>query len=257
MSVRRDRVPLLDVTVTGVPEEDVAGILSTLVSTGGRHVVLGHNLHSVYLFHTHAEMSALYDEADVVLLDGSPVYLLWRLQQSSPRPDTRFRVGSTDWIPHLGEVRGLSRLAVVGASEDSNREACRKLQLLAPAAEVRGYSGDPWDATAEASVVASLSDFRPQLVLVGLGMPLQESVLWRNREELPPAVYCAVGGAIDQISGRQRLAPRWLARWGLEWLWRLILSPRRVVARVFVEPWKLAVVLIRRRTRHGEVERTS
>ncbi len=84
---------------------------------------------------------------------------------------------------------------------------------------------------------AWLAELRPQLVLIGLGMPLQEKVLRRRLDALPPAVYCAVGGAIEQIAGIQKLAPRWLGRLGLEWAWRLMLHPRRVAYRVFGEPW--------------------
>lgn len=257
MKPRRDRVRLLDVEVTGVAEEQVAGVLSDLIDSGGRHAVLGHNLHSAYLYHTDPELRALYDEADVVLLDGSPVYVLWRSRQPTPKPDARFRVGSTDWIPHLEQVRGLSRLAVVGAAPQSNAEACRRLRAAVSSAEVMGLAGDPWSSAREQEVVDELAAFRPQLVLVGLGMPLQESVLWRRRQELPPAVYCAVGGAVDQIAGHQVLAPRWLARWGLEWMWRLLLSPRRVFSRVFVEPWRLAALLVRRRCGRGRGEQES
>ena len=84
----------------------------------------------------------------------------------------------------------------------------------------------------EEAAAAWLAEQRPQLVLVGLGMPLQEEVLRRRLDSLPPAVYCAVGGAIEQIAGIQKLAPRWLGRLGLEWAWRLLLHPRRVAYRV-------------------------
>lgn len=80
-------------------------------------------------------------------------------------------------------------------------------------------------------------------------MPLQESVLQRRLDSLPPAIYCAVGGAIEQLAGIQKLAPRWLGRLGLEWAWRLLLHPRRVAYRVFGEPWVLLWLLARRRLR--------
>ena len=92
-----------------------------------------------------------------------------------------------------------------------------------------------------------LNRLRPQLVLLGLGMPLQEQVLARRLPMLPPAVYCAVGGAIEQIAGVQKLAPRWIGRLGLEWAWRLMLHPQRVAYRVFGEPWVLLGLLLRRR----------
>jgi N-acetylglucosaminyldiphosphoundecaprenol N-acetyl-beta-D-mannosaminyltransferase len=109
--------------------------------------------------------------------------------------------------------------------------------------------GEGWNRDLEESAIEWLSRLRPQLVLLGLGMPLQEQVLARRRAMLPPAVYCAVGGAIEQIAGVQKLAPRWIGRLGLEWAWRLMLHPQRVAYRVFGEPWVLLGLLLRRRLR--------
>lgn len=252
MIVGRDRLRVLDVDVTAVHEHGMAEVLSHLIAAGGRRTIVGHNLHSCYLYHTVPEFKALYDSADVVLLDGAPVYALWKRQRHAAAPDSSYRVGSTDWIKHLGAVTGLDRVAIVGTNTDSNAEACRKLEALLPGAEVRGWAGENWGPARERSVIGELQSFGPNLVLVGLGMPLQESFLWQRRDELPDAVYGAVGGALDQISGHQRLAPRWLGRLGFEWLWRLILSPQRVFGRVFIEPWKLAAVLAGRKFRPTE-----
>jgi N-acetylglucosaminyldiphosphoundecaprenol N-acetyl-beta-D-mannosaminyltransferase len=122
-----------------------------------------------------------------------------------------------------------------------------RLADIVPSAKVAGMPGEGWNEELEGEAVAWLTELRPQLVLLGLGMPLQEMVLQRRLETLPPAVYCAVGGAIEQIAGIQKLAPRWLGRLGLEWAWRLMLHPRRVAYRVFGEPWVLLGLLIRRR----------
>jgi N-acetylglucosaminyldiphosphoundecaprenol N-acetyl-beta-D-mannosaminyltransferase len=110
--------------------------------------------------------------------------------------------------------------------------------------------GDGWNEDLEEAAAAWLAEQKPQLVLVGLGMPLQEEMLRRRLGTLPPAIYCAVGGAIEQIAGIQKLAPRWLGRLGLEWAWRLVLHPRRVAYRVLGEPWVLLALLLRRRLQH-------
>ena len=158
-----------------------------------------------------------------------------------------YRLGSMDWIPELSRVTGLERVAVVGAGRAANTKAIARLRSIIPGATVDGMPGEGWDSNLEDAVVNWLTDFRPQLVLLGLGMPLQETVLHRRLAQLPPALYCAVGGAIEQVAGIQKLAPRWLGRLGLEWAWRLVLHPGRVAYRVFVEPWKLAALLIGRR----------
>jgi N-acetylglucosaminyldiphosphoundecaprenol N-acetyl-beta-D-mannosaminyltransferase len=162
-----------------------------------------------------------------------------------------YRLGSTDWIPALGNVEGLERIAVIGAGAEANGKAVARLAGIMPNAKVAGMPGEGWNDALEDEAVAWLRELRPQMVLLGLGMPLQEMVLRRRLGELPPAVYCAVGGAIEQIAGIQKLAPRWLGRLGLEWAWRLMLHPRRVAYRVFGEPWVLLALLVRQRLRSG------
>lgn len=252
MIPERQRVPVLDVDATPMRVNELIEAMGGLIESGTTATVLGHNLHSITLLHSRPDVRSLYEGSSVVLLDGAPVAMLWGLahkRQLQPLGEgtMAYRLGSMDWIPELGKVEGLERVAVVGAGRTANTTAVARLRAIVPGATVDGMPGEAWNSALEDAVVDWLTDFRPQLVLMGLGMPLQETVLHRRLPELPPALYCAVGGAIEQVAGIQKLAPRWLGRLGLEWAWRLVLHPGRVAYRVFVEPWKLAGLLIRRR----------
>jgi N-acetylglucosaminyldiphosphoundecaprenol N-acetyl-beta-D-mannosaminyltransferase len=206
----------------------------------------------VTLLHSDSGFRSFYGQSDVVLIDGAPVLWLWAkgLEGGGARERAMdYRLGSTDWIPTLAKVKGLERIAVIGAGSQANAQAVARLQDLVPGARVDGMPGEGWNDELESRAVAWLGKLRPQLVLLGLGMPLQEHVLERNLALLPPAVYCTVGGAIEQIAGFQKLAPRWIGRLGLEWAWRLVLDPKRVAYRVFGEPWVLLGLLARQQLR--------
>ncbi len=249
VELSKDRVPFLDVDVTALRLDELLEVVEGFLAEGGTRLIVGHNLHSVTLLHSHAGFRALYERSDIVLLDGAPVAMLWGKAhgRSTRRAAMAYRLGSTDWLPALGRLQGLERIAVVGAGAEANAMAVEVLRTVVPGAEVAGLPGEAWDEAKEEATVAWLGEFRPQLVLFGLGMPLQESVLRRRLDELPPAVYAAVGGAIEQLGGVQKLAPRWLGRLGLEWAWRLLLHPGRVAYRVFAEPWVLLGLLLRKR----------
>ena len=66
-----------------------------------------------------------------------------------------------------------------------------------------------------------------RLVLVGLGCPRQELFTYAMRPLLEMPVL-AVGAAFDYHAGTLRRPPAWMQRYGLEWLWRLSLEPRRL-----------------------------
>lgn len=249
MRLARQHIPVLGVDATPLKVDDLLEVLAGFVADGTKRTVVGHNLHSVTLTHSDAGFRSVYEESDVVLLDGAPVLWLWSRTGKAVGPVMEYRLGSTDWLPSLGRVTGLKRMAVVGAGAEANALAVEKLRSLVPGATVAGLPGEGWNDDVETAAVRWLAEQQPQLVLLGLGMPLQESVLQRRLGALPPAIYCTVGGAIEQLAGIQKLAPRWLGRLGLEWAWRLLLHPRRVAYRVFGEPWVLLWLLARRRLR--------
>ena len=247
MALDRQQIPVLDVHATPLRVTELVGELNRFIEDGSTRTVLGHNLHSVTLALSDDGFRRLYEESDVVLLDGAPVLWLWGRTGKAEGPVMDYRLGSTDWLPALHQVRGLERIAVVGAGAAANSGAVDRLKAIVPGARVVGFPGEGWDPALEDAAVAWLHREQPQLVLLGLGMPLQEEVLQRRLQEMPPAVYCAVGGAIEQLAGVQKLAPRWLGRMGLEWAWRLLLHPRRVAYRVLGEPWVLLWLLAARR----------
>ena len=249
MTLLRQHIPVLGVDATPLKVDELIAVLERFVDDGRTRTVVGHNLHSVTLTHSDPGFRRLYEDSDVVLLDGAPVLWLWSRTGQAAGPVMEYRLGSTDWIPALGRLAGLERIAVVGAGSEANAKAVARLEDIVPSATVTGFPGEGWNDDVEAAAADWLTEQRPQLVLLGLGMPLQESVLQRRLDSLPPAIYCAVGGAIEQLAGIQKLAPRWLGRLGLEWAWRLLLHPRRVAYRVFGEPWVLLWLLARRRLR--------
>lgn len=238
----RAAIPLLGVDVTPASASEVLDLVDYRAN-GARRIVVGHNLHSVYLLHTDPIFAELYRTADAVLIDGQPVRWAGRLSNRQAEAwDPAVRVGSVDWLRQVDRLRNVRRIAVVGGHQPVN-EATVALLEQQSSTDVRGWPGYPWDESRARTVVKELAEFGPDLTIIGLGMPVQEHFLHRFRSELPPSTYALVGGAIDQLCGYQKRAPRWIGRIGLEWLWRLVLDPRRFARRYLLEPWKLLAVL--------------
>jgi N-acetylglucosaminyldiphosphoundecaprenol N-acetyl-beta-D-mannosaminyltransferase len=92
--------------------------------------------------------------------------------------------------------------------------------------------------------VKRAKDARPDLVLVGLGPPKQELWIDRAADAVRPAVAFGIGAGLDFLAGRYKRAPRWMARVGLEWAFRLLQEPRRLWRRYLVEGPRFARVVI-------------
>lgn len=213
-------------------------------------LVLNHNLHSIYLFHRLDWFRRLYERASLVLVDGWPVLKLLEVG-SRRRYGHEYRIGSTDWL-HTLQTSDISqdfRIFVLGGTQVTADRACETLRSKRNAITAVGRSGYFDMKTQSGEIMQQIADFRPHLLLIGMGMPRQERFIQENFDAFPPAYIATVGGAVDYLAGAQRLAPRFFGRVGLEWLWRLGNDPRRLWRRYMVEPYQLAAIITRHRFR--------
>lgn len=226
-------IPLLEVSVTPLGSDSTARIIAESARASRGLVVGNLNLHGVYVYHTDPDFARYCAEADLVLIDGAPVAWAGGLS-------TQLRIGSTDWLDALMPIAdGLDVLAI-GGSPEASRGAEQHFRERFPAVKwtgVDGYSSQEPNDDLRAQIIDA------DIVLVGMGMPKQEQWILRNRALLKGKVVANVGGCFDYYAGVQKLAPRWLGRLGLEWLYRLAANPARLAERYIVEPIRLTLVL--------------
>lgn len=192
------------------------------------HVAVGINANVCNLASKDPEFRRLLDQAQLAYADGQSVVWAARLfkEQISER------VATTDLIDPIAreaEQRNL-RLFFFGAAPGVAASAARVLQAKYPRLQIAAHDG--YVADAQMSVlIDEMRAFAPHLLFVGLGDPLQQRWVAAHRDELSVPAILTCGGLFDWISGNNKRAPKWMIRLGCEWLWRLILEPRRLGAR--------------------------
>jgi N-acetylglucosaminyldiphosphoundecaprenol N-acetyl-beta-D-mannosaminyltransferase len=87
-----------------------------------------------------------------------------------------------------------------------------------------GHLNDPHLA---ASVIRQINRARPDVLLVGMGNPLQERWIHEHRGQLDVPLCIGVGGLFHYWAGDLRRSPRWLRRLGAEWLGILLQQPHK------------------------------
>jgi N-acetylglucosaminyldiphosphoundecaprenol N-acetyl-beta-D-mannosaminyltransferase len=134
------------------------------------------------------------------------------------------------------------RVFFVGGAAGVGEAARANIQRTWPGVQLETHYGyfdtDP-DSPDNRSLIGKICNFKPNVILVGMGMPLQETWVHHNFDALPASVIFTVGAAFDYEAGVQLACPRWIGRSGLEWLFRLASNPRRLFARYCIEPWSL------------------
>ena len=66
------------------------------------------------------------------------------------------------------------------------------------------------------------------MVLVALGIPQQELLIYNNLNNFNKGIFIGVGGSFDVLSGTKKRAPKLFIKLKLEWLYRIVCEPKRL-----------------------------
>ncbi len=210
------------------------------IASGSRIVIANHNLHSLYLCARDGDLRAFHATADVTHADGMSVILLGRLLGV---PLSRAnRVTYNDWIGPLmtDAARHGWRVFSLGGAPGVFETAAATLRAAHPGLILDGAHGyfDATPGSAETTAVLErIAAFRPNVLLVGMGMPRQEHWVRANRGALTANATLMAGAAMDYVAGVVPTPPRGASSFGFEWLWRLAAEPGRLWRRYLIEPW--------------------
>ena len=223
--------------------------------SGNERVILaGANLHGMYSFETVDEYRALLQRPETtVIVDGMPVIWLLRLLGHDVGRDHR-----TTWVDWFEDALGRAardnrRVFVLGHSQATLAKGVERLTRRWPDLRLNVRDGffDVNDDQACRAVVEQINAAKPDVLIVGMGMPKQEIFVGRYASLLKVPVIGLGGAAFAYLAGEQIAPPRWMGRTGLEWLHRLCVNPRRMAGRYLVEPLLLAAVIGRRVVTQG------
>lgn len=173
-----------------------------------------------------------YRNHDLVVADGRPVVWLSRVAGAP----VELMPGSDLILPmcRLCAEMGVP-LALVGSSDEALDGASQALQDRVPGLRVAylhapAYGFDPEGAEADA-IFDALNRSGAGLCLIALGAPKQEVFAARGRKMSPKVGFASIGAGLDFLSGHQVRAPKVMRMIAMEWFWRAMQNPRRMVPR--------------------------
>lgn len=112
-----------------------------------------------------------------------------------------------------------SKQEVIDSMKEVLKEKYPNLKLVGSS---NGYVQD------KDKVFEEMSKLKPDIVLVALGIPLQEKLIYKHLSLFDKGIFVGVGGSFDVISGHKKRAPQIIIKLNLEWLYRIICEPKRL-----------------------------
>jgi N-acetylglucosaminyldiphosphoundecaprenol N-acetyl-beta-D-mannosaminyltransferase len=144
-------------------------------------------------------------------------------------------------ILEMANQRSL-KVTLIGASPASMAIAEKKLKLGYPNIRFVGIRHGYFSNEERDQVIENVIADSPDVLIVGMGVLKQESLIVEIRRKKAIPVCMTVGGSFDVISNHSPRAPRWLCAIGLEWLYRLIRQPFRWRAMLPIPVFALQVI---------------
>jgi len=191
------------------------------------------NAHTLNVATADPSYRAMLNDADLVFADGTGVRWAARLRGVWIHEN----LTGTDFIPAWFQAtldRGHSCF-LLGADPLTIELAADFARRTFPGWRLSGYhDGYLTDDVMDGVTVDMINAAKPDVLLVGMGNPLQEKWIHRYLPELRVPVCMGVGGLFDYWAGNVSRSPSWLRRLGHEWLWRLLQEPRRMAHRYLI-----------------------
>ncbi len=165
--------------------------------------------------------------ADLIIPDGYGIILAGKIFHRS----IKNHLPGIDLTYNLLGMAHDKKLSVflLGSTRQIIDKVFRNFKKWFAGAKFLGRYYGYFDLHEEKKLIAGINKVKPDILLVGIGTPKQEIWINDNLKKLEAQVIMGIGGSFDVISGKKKRAPiKWRKR-HLEWLYRSITSPAKII----------------------------
>lgn len=177
-------------------------------------------------------------QGDVLLPDGAGVVLACKWLRSVSKPINRI-AGWDLFVHHMAQLKETGGTAFfLGASQETLRLVAEQCAKEYPGVRVATFSPtfkDEFSAEDSQAMVDAINEANPDVVWIGMTAPKQEKWAYAHFHEMKINCHvCCIGAVFGFFSKTRKRAPKIMQRYGLEWLFRLLVEPRRLWKRYLI-----------------------
>lgn len=208
----------------------IAYLTENLEALRGKYICVS-NVHTTVLSFRDEEYRKVQNSASMALPDGKPLSIVSRRRGFTDAQ----RVPGPDLMPKIFEISGEKgyRHYFYGGKKETLKKLKDALKKKYPDLIIAGMYSPPFRSLSEeedAAVIKKINDAKPDFIWIALGAPKQEKWMYDHRDKVT-GVMLGVGAAFDFIAGTVKRAPGWMQEMCLEWLYRILQDPVRLIPR--------------------------
>lgn len=226
------KFPIMGVDISVTTYEEAVNLIVCAAGTGDGRIVTALPVHGVVTANSDRDLLAMVNSFDLVLPDGQPVRWALNILYGTRLSD---RVYGPELMLRLCGRAAEEGIGVYLYGSYPHVLAGLRANLLEhfPLLSIVGAESPPFRPLTPAEdleTVERINGSGAGLLFIGLGCPLQDIFAFEHRGKIKGVQVC-VGAAFDFHSGNKKMAPAWMQRNGLEWLFRLLQEPGRLTKR--------------------------
>lgn len=190
------------------------------------------NAHCANVYFKDKQYADIVDKADLVYADGQAVVWAARFL-GQPLPE---RVNAGDFFLKFLKrcAREKKSVYFLGSYPRVVDKLQKKLLQIIPDLKIAGFHHGFFKNEESQEIIENIKKSGASFVLTGMGVPLQEKFAWNHlMKSRCPVIWC-VGALFEYYAGETPRAPVWMRKAGLEWLFRLLVEPKRMWKRYII-----------------------
>lgn len=225
-AVRPEQVHILGMPVDRLTMAETLKLLESFVAERKPHLVVTADAAGIVQAQSDPDWNAIFKSADLKTPDS--IGVIWAAKRKGkPISERVSGVELVDRICALSADKGY-RIYFLGAAPGVAELAAEKLRLKHPGCNIVGARHGFFPADSDTIVAQEVAAAKPDFLFVAMGIPRQEKFIRATQEIIKAPVAMGVGGSFDVFSGKTKRAPKLFQTIHLEWLWRLILNPKKI-----------------------------
>lgn len=225
--------------------EKLLGIKIDIINTkegieSCRNFLKGKNMKNIFFINAHCFNIAMEDikyknilnRADLLLNDGIGIKLGLKICGINEKEN----MNGTDFIPEILKLAAEmnKNVYLLGGKEGVAVRAKERI-VERFKCNVVGARNGYFTENENEEIINDIISQKADILILGMGMPIQETWLDKNKSRLCGVKIGLAGGAIiDFLSEDIKRAPKIVRRIKMEWIYRLIKEPRRLWKRYII-----------------------
>lgn len=223
------RILKTNINVTDM-DSTISYITRNLEELKGNYICVS-NVHTTVMSFRNKEYRRIQNSAAMALPDGQPLSIVSRMRgytqaQRVPGPDLMPK------IMELSQEKGYTHY-FYGSTDRTLKKLRSVLLARYPGLKIAGMYAPPFREVTpaeDAEDVNRINGSGADFVWVALGAPKQEKWMYGHRNRVN-GLMIGVGAAFDFIAGTAKRAPMWMQSLCMEWVFRIMQDPGRMLPR--------------------------